>query len=75
MTCYSIQYWTIRQGFSSWGAALMPVCFIPLIDLVENKKLSTIKTAVAVAAMAQVHMLSAFLLVFVYICFFSSIFF
>ena len=30
-TTFSIQYWTMRQGFSSWGAALLPFCFIPSI--------------------------------------------
>lgn len=70
LTTYAIQYWTLRQGFSSWGAALFPICLIPLIDLVEKKSLDPIKTALAIALMCQVHMLSALLLILVYACFY-----
>ena len=37
-TTFSIQYWTMRQGFSSWGAALLPFCFIPAIHYVFYQK-------------------------------------
>lgn len=75
MTTYSVQYWTLRQGFSSWGAALFPLCLIPLIDLIEKKTLHPIQTAICIGVMCQIHMLSAFLLVFVYACFFLTAFF
>ncbi|TYC47135.1 hypothetical protein [Leuconostoc litchii] len=75
MTTYSVQYWTLRQGFSSWGAALFPVCLIPLINLIEKKTLSAIQTAICIGIMCQIHMLSAMLLVLVYACFYCATFF
>ena len=33
MTTYGIQYWSINQGFSSWGTAVLPLCLIPIIDM------------------------------------------
>ena len=39
ITTFSIQYWTFRQGFSSWGAAIMPWCLIPAIEFIKDKKI------------------------------------
>lgn len=75
MTTYSVQYWTLRQGFSSWGAALFPICLIPLIDLIQKRTLHPMQTAMCIGVMCQIHMLSAFLLIFVYTCFFITTFF
>lgn len=75
MTTYSIQYWTLKQGFSSWGAAVLPICLIPLIDLLNHNRFSTAKVALSMALMTQIHMLSALMLVLVYVIFFIFIFF
>ena len=70
MTTFSIQYWTFRQGFSSWGAAVMPWCLIPAIDFIQTKKIAPVRLAVAVSVMVQIHMLSAFLLILTYLPFY-----
>ncbi len=70
ITTFSIQYWTFRQGFSSWGAAIMPWCLIPAIEFIKDKKISIIRLAVSVAIMMQVHMLSALFLIVAYLPFY-----
>lgn len=70
MMTFSVQYWTFRQGFSSWGAAFMPWCMIPAIDFVKTKKVGVLRLALAVALMMQVHMLSCFLLIVSYLPFY-----
>ncbi|MGT2926448.1 YfhO family protein [Streptococcus cuniculipharyngis] len=70
LTTFSIQYWSIRQGFSSWGAALMPYCLIPMIRLIFQDKIEVIRLAVSVALMLQVHVLSALFLVMMYVPFY-----
>lgn len=75
MTTFSIQYWTFRQGFSSWGAAVMPWCLIPAIDFIQTKKIAPVRLAVAVSVMVQIHMLSAFLLILAYLPFYLYGFF
>ena len=70
MTTFSMQYWTFRQGFSSWGAAVMPWCLIPAIDFIQTKKIAPVRLAVAVSVMVQIHMLSAFLLILAYLPFY-----
>lgn len=70
MTTFSIQYWTMRQGFSSWGAAVLPWCLIPALDVIQKKQISILRLAVSVSLMVQIHMLSAFLLVLMYIPFY-----
>ena len=46
-TTFSIQYWTMRQGFSSWGAALLPFCFIPAIHYIFYQKVEPIRLALS----------------------------
>lgn len=70
LTTFSIQYWSIRQGFSSWGAALMPYCLIPIIRLVLDGRVSSLRLALAVSLMLQVHVLSALFLVLMYVPFY-----
>ncbi|TWT11071.1 hypothetical protein FRX54_04195 [Streptococcus sp. sy004] len=70
LTTFSVQYWSIRQGFSSWGAALMPYCLIPIIQLIFEQKVNSVRMALAVALMLQVHVLSALFLVLIYIPFY-----
>lgn len=71
MMTFSVQYWTFRQGFSSWGAVIMPWCLISGIDFVRTKRIGILRLAVSVALMVQVHMLSAFLLILAYLPFYA----
>ena len=75
MMTFSVQYWTFRQGFSSWGAAFMPWCLIPAVDFVRTKRVGVLRLAVSVAVMMQVHMLSCFLLILAYLPFYLYGFF
>lgn len=75
VTTFSIQYWTMRQGFTSWGAALLPFCLIPAFRFVIKKEINPIQLAVAVGIMLQVHLLSAVFLILMYIPFFLYGFF
>ena len=75
ITTYSIQYWTLRQGFSSWGAALFPLCLLPIIDFAEKKEIYPVKLGILVALMFQTHILSSLFLVLVYLPFFLYAFF
>ncbi|MGM0125116.1 hypothetical protein IGI37_002513 [Enterococcus sp. AZ194] len=70
MTTYSIQYWVIRQGFTSWGAALLPLCLLPIIDFYEKKEIYPLKLGLFVALMFQTHILSSAFLVIIYLPFF-----
>ena len=69
-TTFSIQYWTMRQGFSSWGAALLPFCFIPAIHYVFYQKVEPVKLALSMALIFQIHVLSALMLVMMYLPFY-----
>ncbi|KXT76393.1 hypothetical protein [Streptococcus sp. DD12] len=71
MTTFSIQYWTYRQGFTSWGAAIFPWCLIPAIDYAQKHKISIGRLALSVALMTQVHLLSTFFLVLSYLPFYA----
>lgn len=67
MTTYSIHYWTIRQGFSSWGAALLPICLIPFIEMIIKKKINKFQLGICTALMVQTHLFSSILLVLIYL--------
>lgn len=67
MTTYSIHYWTIRQGFSSWGAALLPICLIPFIEMIREKKIHKFQLGISTALMVQTHLFSSLLLILIYI--------
>ena len=69
-TTFSIQYWTMRQGFSSWGAALLPYCFIPAIHYVFYQRVDQVRQALSMALIFQVHVLSALMLVMMYLPFY-----
>ncbi len=71
MTTFSIQYWTYRQGFTSWGAAILPWCLIPAVDYVQDHKISVSRLALSVAIMTQVHLLSTVFLVLSYLPFYA----
>ena len=66
LTTYAIQYWVIRQGFSSWGAALFPLCLIPVIEFLESGHFPVRNSALALSLMVQVHLFTALLLTLVY---------
>ena len=55
MTTYSIQYWAINQGFTSWGTCFYPLCMIPLVDFVVHKKFPVLKVTFSIALMTQIH--------------------
>ncbi|NLV95246.1 MAG: hypothetical protein GX031_11970, partial [Candidatus Riflebacteria bacterium] len=67
MTTYSVHYWTTRQGFSSWGAALLPLCLIPFIEMIMRKKINKFQLGICTALMVQTHLFSSLLLVLIYI--------
>ena len=75
MTTYSISYWVIRQGFSSWAGALLPLCLIPVVTMFKDNKYQPISVALSLAVMFQTHFLtSLFLLVFYSIAFMYQLF-
>ena len=75
LTTFSIQYWTLRQGFSSWGAVVMPFCFIPAIRFTFYKEIHPFQLAFAVSLIFQIHLLSTLFLLIMYIPFFAYGFF
>ncbi|WP_156008695.1 hypothetical protein [Streptococcus ruminantium] len=66
VTTYSIQYWWVAQGFSSWGVAVFPLCLIPAVRFLRTGKVPIFLMAGAVGLMLQIHMLSAFFLILAY---------
>lgn len=71
MTTYSMNYWVLNQGFTSWGTSLLPLCLIPLVDL-KNRHFPVVKIALSMALMTQIHMLTAVMLGLMYVPFFIS---
>lgn len=69
MTTYSINYWVLNQGFTSWGTSLMPLCLLPIIDM-KNQRFPILKVAVSIAVMTQIHMLTAVMVSLIYLPFF-----
>lgn len=66
MTTFSISYWVIRQGYSSWGAAFFPLCLIPIVDMINKKEFDSLKIGLSVSLMFQLHFISSFILVLLY---------
>ena len=71
---YAIQYWVTRQGFTSWGAAFLPLCLIPLVNLYNEGQLKIIDLGCSMAWMIQVHLFTGFLLLLIYFTYFSYFF-
>lgn len=71
LTTFCIQYWTLRQGFTSWGAAFTPLALIPAFKYAETHELNAIKLACCVSLLLQVHVLSTVFLVLTYLPFFG----
>ncbi|OTN76982.1 hypothetical protein A5886_002061 [Enterococcus sp. 8G7_MSG3316] len=74
MTTYPIQYWIDQQGLSAWPSAILPLCLIPLVKLVDKQKLDVLGTSISIGIMFQIHVLSTLFLVLIYFCFFTYIF-
>lgn len=74
LSTYSIQYWAIRQGFTSWGAALLPLALSILFELNLTQRIPRWKLGILTALLVQAHMLSAFVLVLIYFPFFIYFF-
>ncbi|MGG5318815.1 hypothetical protein [Enterococcus sp. AZ072] len=70
MTTFSIQYWIQRQGFTSWGTAVLPLCLLPLLDMVEKGRIPVVKLAILMALMTQIHLFSSLLLAGIYAFYF-----
>lgn len=70
MTTYAIQYWPINQGFSSWGTAFLPLCLIPIVDMVSKKEFPILKIALSMVLLTQIHFLTAIMLSLIYLFFF-----
>lgn len=75
MTTYSIQYWAVNQGFTSWGTCFYPLCMIPLVDFVVYNNFPVFKVTASIACMTQIHLLSSIMLVLMYIPFYCYYFF
>lgn len=75
ITSYAIQYWTLSQGFTSWGTSLMPLALIPLTKIVRDKQLPIWSTAIVLALMTQIHVLSTIMLVLIYLPFVATAFY
>lgn len=70
MTSYPVNYWVTRQGFSSWGAALMPLCLLPVVDMLQKKNIQPLTLGALMALMFQTHLLSSVMLAAIYVPFF-----
>ncbi|MDR0921052.1 MAG: hypothetical protein LBM95_01540 [Lactobacillales bacterium] len=75
MMTFAIQYWTLRQGFTSWGASLFPICLLPVNDMIQRKEVRSLPLGILTALMVQTHMLSSLFLVAIYVpCFLYAFF-
>ncbi|MGX7329358.1 hypothetical protein [Enterococcus bulliens] len=66
MTSYAILYGVYRQSFTSWGAVVFPFALVPLIKMIEEKKIEPLRLAIAIAVVAQVHFFTSLLVVLIY---------
>lgn len=67
VTTYATFYWIVRQGFTSWGAAFLPICMIPIVSIVNDKKFQPLYVAMSMSLMFQIHFLSSLMLLIFYI--------
>ncbi|MBO1304624.1 hypothetical protein JZO70_00505 [Enterococcus sp. 669A] len=73
LSTFAVQYWITRQGFSSWGAALLPICLTPIISMTEKNDVK-LDLGFYTALMFQTHFLSALFLVMIYLPFYLRAF-
>lgn len=73
----TIVYYTVAQNFSGWGAAFLPLAFIPAVRMVNNKEnpINPILLALVISLLLSVHMFSTVLAVLGLIPFFCVSFF
>lgn len=74
MTSFSIMYWVSRQGFTSWGAAVLPICLLPMVELFEEQRFPPLKVGFFMALMFQIHLFSSVLLFIIYFVCFAYVF-
>ncbi|MGM0216889.1 hypothetical protein [Enterococcus sp. AZ109] len=73
LSTFAVQYWITRQGFSSWGAAFMPLCLTPIISMTEKHDVK-LDLGFYTALMFQTHFLSTLFLVMSYLPFYLRAF-
>lgn len=68
----TIFYYAVAQNFSGWGAAFLPIAFIPAIRMIKNKinPINPIILGSSIALLISVHMFSTILAVLALIPFF-----
>ncbi len=71
---FPIQYWVQRQAFTSWGAAILPLTLLPIINLERNKKFDWIYLGAAVSLATQVHVFTSLQVVMIYLVYFGVAF-
>lgn len=68
----TIVYYTVAQNFSGWGAAFLPLAFIPAIRMIRNhnKPIHPVFFGLAISLLISVHMFSTLLAVAAIVSFF-----
>lgn len=76
MSSASVMYYVSTEGFSGWGAALLPLIFIPAVRAVMNEKepINPLYFALAVSVLLNAHLLTALIGVIAIIPFFLTSF-
>lgn len=74
LTTFNILYWVTRQGFTSWGAAVFPLCLLPIIELYEKNRFNVVQIGFLMALMFQIHLFSAVLLAIIYLICYGFVF-
>ncbi len=67
LTTYAVQYWTLSQAFSGWAAALLPLCLLPLVTFIVEKRVNVLELALCTALMFQIHFLTSLFVVMAYL--------
>lgn len=60
MSSSAVSYYPIAQAFTGWGAALMPLLFVPAIEALKNKEspIRPLQLAIPVTLLLSTHLLS-----------------
>ncbi|KXT78765.1 hypothetical protein STRDD13_00497 [Streptococcus sp. DD13] len=74
LTTYSVQYWWVNQGFTSWALAFFPLCLIEPIKAIQTKEIRPVQIALSISWMLQIHMLSALFLILAYSVIYFNLF-
>ncbi|KAF1296185.1 hypothetical protein BAU15_10380 [Enterococcus sp. JM4C] len=74
MSSFAILYWVMRQGFTSWGAAVLPLSLSIIFEVIAQKKVPKYKLALGMALLFQTHLLTAFFGGLIYLPIFSYAF-